>query len=254
MFQKLLSTIPKKIHALLLNIDEPLIMPKEGGALLALDFISDNKFISVIDEKTNDTHILNFTGEPNEPHITEFINPGFPDIEESLDGLVHFETLLYNKMHQLNSQARDIEITPNSPYFFRHIRPVNYDSRNHTLSRDQFGGVSCIFQSVGINTFDYWVYLCPLDVRFSARSAVNTLFNSTKNAEPWGRIRVEDDSNVTESVIKSIFQTDTYSYPSEIPFILKQIVDRNKISTKNHEIGNEIRFPDSKSNYAEIEK
>lgn len=221
---QLLQTVPRKVDAILKTLDE-----QSGNKFgtLEIDFDNFEKMIRVIDKDTEFFHTLYFIGDPNDAQSIFFENPGFEDMTVSLDGFVHFEKLIYTELSTLQAEILDMPEAVSSMGFFRHIRPIVYDAVSHTMSRHPKGGVSIYIAPIADRSYDYWIYVCPLDTRFSARQAVHSLRQTSLEATPWGNISLGDEESIVNKLISSMGAAS--ELPSDIPNMVKAILAGNEI-------------------------
>ena len=72
---------------------------------------------------------------------------------------------------------------------FRHIRPLWYDHKRHTLTPHERGGVSFLLKPLREGVYNFWICICPEDVEFSSRQAVKTLRDTAeRGVVPFGTI------------------------------------------------------------------
>lgn len=224
---QLLQTVPRKVNAILKTIDEP--NEAKFGAL-QIDLSSPEKFIRVTDEQTKLSHAINFIGDPDDAENIFFENPGFEDMTISLDGFVHFEKLVYDELSKVQAEFADLPNSIPSMGFFRHVRPLVYDPISHTMTRHPKGGVSFYIAPIADRSYDYWIYVCPLDTRFSARQAVHTLRQNSGNVAPWGNIALGDEESIINKLVNNMETAP--ELPSNIPNMVKSILAGNEIEIR----------------------
>lgn len=106
---------------------------------------------------------------------------------------------------------------------FRHLRPrIGY---GEIARNDPKGGVS--FLAVRDGQFaDYWVYICPLDVPFSHKSAIYHLRKNRKfGVVPWGRITLDERPLIQNLYESASSQEDLQT---EIGSIINKIIRTHK--------------------------
>lgn len=113
---------------------------------------------------------------------------------------------------------------------FRHYRPKQFDDTRLTIMPQKNGGVTFMLRPTGEKTYDFWIYICPLDAEFSSRAAVNRLREvADKGVSPWGNITL-DGSPLTEQLVdaarKSVF-------PSEVGKLLLRIERTQRVAQLN---------------------
>lgn len=78
-----------------------------------------------------------------------------------------------------------------------------------------------MLRSAGEKTYDFWIYICPLDAEFSSRVAVKKLREvASQGVEPWGKITL-DGSPLTEQLVKAVVRESIF--PSEVGKLLLRI-------------------------------
>jgi hypothetical protein len=143
---------------------------------------------------------------------------------------VHFEKMVYDELAKVQAEFFDMPDEVQSKGFFRHIRPLVYDAVSHTMTRHPKGGVSFYIAPIADRSYDYWIYVCPLDTRFSARQAVHSLRQNAKETAPWGNIALGDGESIINKLINDM---ETASeLPSDIPNMVKAILAGNEIEIR----------------------
>lgn len=106
---------------------------------------------------------------------------------------------------------------------FRHLRPRMGCGEN--VRTDSKGGVS--FLAIRDRQFaDYWVYICPLDVPFSHKSALHHLRKSRHSGVvPWGRITLDERPLIQNLYESASSQEDLQT---EIGSIINKIIKTYK--------------------------
>lgn len=220
---QLLQTIPTKINSILKTLDEPNI---SSFGNLQINFEEPTKYIAVKDEVTGESHVLTFTGDIDDAKDFMFLNPGYPPMPESLNGFVHFEKLVYTELEKVQNYLLDTLKNKKTTGFFRHVRPLVYDSKLQMMQKLPDGGVSFYLEPIQDRTYNFWVYACPQDIPFSARQAVSSLRSISKDATPWGNIELSGDESIVVKIEKAMKDSEL---PSEIPKMLSNILENNKI-------------------------
>jgi len=77
---------------------------------------------------------------------------------------------------------------------FRHVRPQWYDRRAHRLAVHSRGGISFLLRPQSERTYDFWVYICPEEVEFSAKQAVKALRDTVgRGTVPFGTVVLNEE-------------------------------------------------------------
>lgn len=85
---------------------------------------------------------------------------------------------------------------------FRHFRPHFFNQTRMALEPFKCGGLSFLIVPVEQDVYNFWVYICPEDVGFSARQAVSSLKKiHNQETAPFGTIML---NNI--SIIEAISQ------------------------------------------------
>lgn len=74
-------------------------------------------------------------------------------------------------------------------------------------------------------SYDFWIYICPLDAEFSAKQAVYSLrLAENYGCVPWGNITL-DGSPLIDLLVDATVKT---SLPTETSSMVKWIKEKNK--------------------------
>lgn len=118
--------------------------------------------------------------------------------------------------------------------FFRHFRPEYFDKRTMSIKPAAYGGISFLFHPREQGVYDYWIYVCPTDAKFSAAAAVtrlNTLIDG--NIKPWGTINKGDEpilSTAVRSVISEQNELPTTVSHLALKFVMNNLQEQTKRS------------------------
>jgi hypothetical protein len=97
-----------------------------------------------------------------------------------------------------------------------------------------YGGISFLFHPREQGVYDYWIYVCPTDAKFSAAAAVtrlNTLIDG--NIKPWGTINKGDEpilSTAVRSVISEQNELPTTVSHLALKFVMNNLQEQTKRS------------------------
>lgn len=104
---------------------------------------------------------------------------------------------------------------------FRHLRPVWYDSIRAEILPMKNGGISFYLQPVNDShgAYYYWIYICPMEIPFSSKSAVKALRDrSERKVAPWGKIQINDDPLILQLLKSLMAESDLPSHASKMAF------------------------------------
>ena len=92
---------------------------------------------------------------------------------------------------------------------FRHLRPTWFDKRRCEIHPETNGGLSFYLRPDGEpQCYNYWLYICPLDYPFSAKSAVRALrHRANTGVVPWGRVEL-NASPLTDQLINAVMSNN----------------------------------------------
>lgn len=77
---------------------------------------------------------------------------------------------------------------------FRHLRSHWFDHKTHRLIPNTHGGISFLLRPSAQGKYDFWIYMCPNDIVFSARQAVKSLREAVaRETVPFGTIELTDE-------------------------------------------------------------
>ncbi len=128
---------------------------------------------------------------------------------------------------------------------FRHLRPSWFNRKTHAIEPLTHGGVSFLLRPTGARTYDFWLYICPEDVSFSARQAVKTLRETAERGTvPWGTLTLGDEP-IIEQLTRSIIY-EQHVLPSEVGHQVLKIVMVNSYAS--------WKFSDTRDKYSEARK
>jgi len=117
---------------------------------------------------------------------------------------------------------------------FRHLRPQFFDRRLGQLVPASSGGVSFLLRPTDTKRYDYWIYICPKDVTFSAKQSVKSLRSIfDRGVVPWGTIEL-DGSPIINQLVDSI-SASAHGIPSEVNTFILSIVSFNQYSAKKRD-------------------
>ena len=86
---------------------------------------------------------------------------------------------------------------------------------------------------VAEKTYDFWIYVCPLEITFSSKQAVKSLWDAyERGTVPWGTI-VMSAEPLLEQLIRFMINEQT-NLPSEVGQQVLEIVITN--STAEHAV------------------
>jgi hypothetical protein len=101
-----------------------------------------------------------------------------------------------------------------------------------SMKPSSYGGISFLFHPREQGIYDYWIYVCPLDAKFSAAAAVarlNTLIDET--IKPWGTINKTDEP-ILSTAIRSIISEEDELPTTVSHLALKFVMTNLKEQTK----------------------
>jgi hypothetical protein len=112
---------------------------------------------------------------------------------------------------------------------FRHLRPQFFDRKSAQLMSGTEGGVSFMLKPSADKLYNYWIYICPKDVQFSAKQSVKSLRDtSVKGIVPWGTIEL-DGTPVLDQLIASVLASK-HHLPTEVNAYIRTILMFNNLS------------------------
>lgn len=118
--------------------------------------------------------------------------------------------------------------------FFRHFRPEYFDRKSMTMKPASYGGISFLFHPKEQGVYDYWIYVCPTDAKFSAAAAVNRLNTLIDGGiKPWGTINKSDEpilSTAVRSVIEEQNELPTTVSHLALKFVMTNLQEQTKRS------------------------
>jgi hypothetical protein len=118
--------------------------------------------------------------------------------------------------------------------FFRHFRPEYFDRKTMAMKPAAYGGISFLFHPREQGIYDYWIYVCPTDAKFSATAAVtrlNTLIDGS--IKPWGTINKTDEpilSTAIRSIISEEDELPTTVSHLALKFVMTNLQEQTKRS------------------------
>lgn len=96
---------------------------------------------------------------------------------------------------------------------FRHLRPLTFDKDRLALAPRRNGGVSYMLRLKEDSTYDFWLYVCPLDAEFSSKAAVHKLRQvADSGVAPWANVTM-NGAKLIDLLVAATVQTDL---PTEV--------------------------------------
>lgn len=106
------------------------------------------------------------------------------------------------------TQPQNQKSTVQSNEIFRHLRPQWFDAKTFNITPQKSGGISFLLKPLENGTYNYWLYICPLDAPFSTKVAVHNLRErAARSIEPWGRITLTDEPILIQ-LVKSVMSEE----------------------------------------------
>ena len=110
--------------------------------------------------------------------------------------------------------------------FFRHFRPEYFDKKSMSLKPSAYGGISFLFHPKEYGVYDYWIYVCPIDAKFSSTAAITRLKSLISDGiKPWGTINKLEEP-VLNTAIRSII-SEQNELPTTVSHLALKFVMNN---------------------------
>lgn len=76
---------------------------------------------------------------------------------------------------------------------FRHLRPFEFDYKRKEIGLSKNGGISFLLKPTDIKRYEYWIYICPLEIPFSNKVAVKRLRDiSNAGIVSWWEFEIDE--------------------------------------------------------------
>lgn len=102
------------------------------------------------------------------------------------------------------------------PEIYRHLRPRWFHSLKHELQPLACGGISFALRATEQQrVYDFWIYICPPDIPFSAKQSVKQLRKNVElGIKPWATITLTEEP-IIEQLVRSLIKEEQ-ELPSEV--------------------------------------